>query len=118
MPRPLRRGRADDGSPGAKLFRKCQACHTVTADGGNKAGPTLYGLFGRRAGQVEGYRYSEALANSELVWTEETIDALFDEGPDHYTPGSKMPLQRMPSAADRATLIGYLKEITAPEGGN
>ena len=101
---------------GAKLFRKCAACHTVTADGGNRAGPTLYGVFGRRAGAIEGYNYSEALSHSDLVWNEETIDRLFAEGPDEFTPGSKMPLQRMPSAEDREDLITYLKSITAVEG--
>ncbi len=101
---------------GAKLFRKCAACHTVTADGGHRAGPTLYGVFGRRAGTIEGYNYSDALSHSNLVWTEETIDQLFAEGPDAFTPGSKMPLQRMPSAKDREDLISYLKTITAAGG--
>ena len=97
---------------GAKLFRKCAACHSVTADGGNRAGPTLYGVFGRRAGTLDGYNYSQALRHSSLVWTEETIDRLFALGPDEFTPGSKMPLQRMPSAEDRENLIAYLKSIT------
>ena len=105
----------DDGSRGAQLFRKCSACHTVGEDGGNRAGPTLYGLFGRRFGEVAGYRYSEALKDSDLVWDETTIDALFAEGPADYVPGSKMPLQRMPNAADRAELIAFLKRITAPQ---
>mgnify|MGYP000441882953 CR=1 FL=1 len=103
-------------SRGAELFRKCVACHSVTADGGNRAGPTLYGVFGRRAGALDGYNYSDALRHSDLVWTEETIDRLFALGPDAFTPGSKMPLQRMPSAEDREDLIAYLKTITAPEG--
>ena len=103
-------------SRGAKLFRKCVACHTVTADGGNRAGPTLYGVFGRRAGTIAGYNYSEALRHSDLVWTEETIDRLFALGPDAFTPGSKMPLQRMPSDEDREDLIDYLKSITDVEG--
>jgi cytochrome c len=105
----------DDGSRGAQLFRKCSACHTVGEDGGNKAGPTLYGLFGRPFGRISGYRYSDALKDSDLVWNATTIDALFAEGPQHYVPGSKMPLQRMPNAADRAELITFLKRITAPQ---
>ena len=105
----------DDGSRGAELFRKCSACHTLGEDGGNRAGPTLYGLFGRRFGEVAGYRYSEALSNSDLVWNETTIDALFAEGPAEYVPGSKMPLQRMPDPEDRAELIAFLKRVTAPQ---
>jgi len=101
---------------GAKLFRRCAACHTVTLDGGNRAGPTLYGVFGRRAGAIADYNYSEALRESGLIWTEDTINQLFDLGPDSFTPGSKMPLQRMPSAKDRQDLITYLKTITAVEG--
>ena len=49
-----------------------------------------------------------------LVWTEQTVDALFAEGPHSFTPGSKMPLQQMPSAEDRAHLIAFLKRITSP----
>jgi cytochrome c len=104
-----------ENSRGAELFRKCIACHTVTADGGNRAGPTLYGVFGRRAGAIESYNYSDALEHSDLVWTEETIDRLFADGPDEFTPGSKMPLQRMPSAEDRRELIAYLKSITGAD---
>ncbi|MEE9479888.1 MAG: c-type cytochrome, partial [Kiloniellales bacterium] len=105
----------DDGSRGAALFRKCSACHTVTEDGGNKAGPTLYGVFGRRAGVVEGYSYSSALTDSDVIWDDQTIGDLFTVGPEEYAPGTKMPMQRMPSAEDRAELITFLKRITAPQ---
>jgi len=105
----------DDGSRGARLFRKCAACHTVTPDSGHRAGPTLYNLFGREAGSHPGYPYSKALRESDLVWTEQTVSELFAIGPDELVPGSKMPLQRMPNAADRQELVAYLKRITEPE---
>jgi cytochrome c len=105
-------GTAQD-SRGAELFRKCAACHTIAADGGHRAGPSLYGLFGRTAGSEPGYPYSSALKSSTLVWSEATVDRLFEVGPENLVPGSKMPLQRMPSAEDRALLIDYLKRITA-----
>ncbi len=108
---------AEESERGARLFRSCRACHTLEADGGNRAGPTLFRLFGRPAGSVPGYPYSEALARSGIVWTEETVDRLFALGPETFTPGSKMPLQRMPDAGDRAALIAYLKRVTAPGGG-
>jgi cytochrome c len=104
------------GNPerGQELFRKCAACHTLEADGRNKAGPRLHGLFGRKAGGVADFKYSPALKDSALVWTPATVDALFARGPDVLTPGSKMPLQTMSDARDRADLIAYLLRATAP----
>jgi cytochrome c len=96
---------------GPELFAACAACHTFTPDGGNRAGPTLLGLFGRRAGVVPGYPYSEALRASGVVWTDATVSRLFEVGPDRFLPGSRMPLQRMPSARDRADLIAYIKRM-------
>ncbi len=106
----------EEMSNGERQFaRKCSICHTLTPDGGRRAGPSLHALFGRRAGSLPGYLYSDRLANSEIVWTEESIDALFDEGPDHYIPGSKMPMQRIAQRQDRADLIAYLRRATSPE---
>ncbi len=104
---------AEAASRGDRLFRKCRACHAVTETDEAKAGPTLYHLFGRRAGSVPGYPYSAALRDSGLVWTPETLDRLFAQGPAAVAPGSKMPLQQMPDAQDRADLIDFLKGATA-----
>lgn len=102
-------------SNGERQFvRKCSICHSLTPDGRRRAGPTLYGLFGRKAGTVEGYNYSEALEGAEIVWNAETIGKLFELGPQHYTPGSKMPLQRINDLADRRDLISYLRRNTGP----
>ncbi len=92
--------------------RKCRICHTLTPDTARRAGPTLHGLMGRRAGMVEGYPYSDALTGIDLVWTPETVDRLFAQGPDVFLPGTKMPLQKMTNARDRADLIEYLKSAT------
>ena len=92
--------------------RKCAICHTLTPDGQRRAGPSLHGLFGRKAGTVPGYAYSAALKAKGVVWTDETIDLLFDQGPDHYVPGTKMPMQQITKARDRQDLITYLKENT------
>ena len=103
----------DAMSNGERQFaRKCSICHSLTEDGGRRAGPTLAGLFGRKAGRLEGYLYSDTLAEGDIIWSDETIDLLFDLGPDHYIPGSKMPMQRITDPADRADLIAYLRENT------
>jgi len=98
----------EPGNRGATLFRKCQACHDFDPADHAKAGPTFWHLIGRPAGAVADYPYSPALKHSGLVWDEATIDRLFAEGPQTVAPGSKMPLQKMPSASDRAALIEYL----------
>lgn len=106
----------DTVSNGERQFaRKCSVCHTLTPDGRRRAGPSLFGVFGRRAGALEGYVYSSALAGSDIVWSDETLDRLFDIGPDYYTPGSKMPMQRIVDPSDRADLIAYLKIATTTE---
>ncbi|MFB9149699.1 c-type cytochrome [Roseovarius ramblicola] len=95
-----------------QFMRKCSICHALTPPPSRKAGPSLHGLFGRPAGSVPGYPYSPVLSGSDIVWTEETIDALFDLGPDHYIPGSKMPMQRITAAQDRDDLVDYLRRAT------
>ncbi len=95
-----------------QFLRKCSICHTLDGDGGRRAGPPLSGLFGRKAGTVPGYGYSTAVAASGIVWTDETIDRLFDLGPEHYIPGTKMPMQRIAADHDRADLIDFLKRET------
>ncbi len=97
-----------------QFMRKCSICHTLTPSSARKAGPTLYGVFGRRAGTVRDYSYSETLIGSDIIWSETTIDALFDEGPDHFIPGTKMPMQRITKPDDRRDLITYLKDVSAP----
>lgn len=100
-------------SNGERQFeRKCRICHTLTPDTARRAGPTLHRLFGRRVGTVAGYPYSSALDGSDVLWTPETVDQLFAEGPDHFLPGTKMPLQKMTNARDRADLIEYLMKAT------
>ncbi|OIQ32802.1 MAG: cytochrome C [Alphaproteobacteria bacterium MedPE-SWcel] len=101
-----------------QFMRKCSICHALNETGSRKAGPHLAGLFGRTAGSLKGYRYSETLTGSDIVWTAQTIDALFDLGPDHYIPGSKMPMQRITASADRQDLIDYLKLATNTQEDN
>lgn len=97
-----------------QFARKCSVCHTLQPDGRNRAGPTLYGVFGRRIASLPGYPYSQGLDKLDIVWTEDTVAKLFELGPDKYTPGSKMPLQKMTDPAQRDALIAFLKIATEP----
>jgi cytochrome c len=100
------------GDRGAEIFRACVACHTLGADQANRAGPTLAGLFGRRIATVPGYNFSDALRRLDIVWTPETVSRLFEIGPAAYTPGTKMPEQRIGSEQDRAALVQFLERAT------
>ena len=102
------------GDRGAEIFRACIACHTLTTDQVNKAGPTLSGIFGRKIATLPGYSYSEPLKKLDIVWTPETVSKLFEIGPAAYTPGTKMPEQRIGSDEDRKALVQFLARVTAP----
>ena len=104
--RAYRRGAAGNDDPlaayagdrGAEIYRACIACHTLSPDEGNRAGPTLAGIFGRRIATLPGYNFSDALKKLDIVWTPETVSKLFEIGPTAYTPGTKMPEQTIGSA--------------------
>jgi cytochrome c len=100
------------GDPGAAVFRACVACHTLKADDGPRAGPTLAGLFGRRIATLPGYNFSPALKKLDIVWTPQTVAKLFELGPATFTPGTKMPEQTIGSAADREALVAFLQKAT------
>jgi cytochrome c len=103
---------AFNGERGAQVFRACAACHTLTPSDGNRAGPTLHGIFGRRIASAPGYAYSEAFRTMDIVWTKETVAKLFEIGPNAYTPGTKMPEQTIGSAEDRQALVDWLEKVT------
>ncbi len=100
------------GDRGAEVYRACIACHTLKPDEGNRAGPTLHGIFGRRIASLPGYNFSDALKKLDIVWTPETVARLFEIGPMQYTPGTKMPEQKIGSAEDRAALVRFLEKVT------
>jgi cytochrome c len=101
------------GDHGAEIFRACVSCHTLTPDEGNKAGPTLWHIFGRRIATLPGYNFSPALKQLDIVWSKETVSKLFEIGPAHYTPGTKMPEQTIGSPQDRQALVDFLGRVTA-----
>jgi cytochrome c len=104
---------AQDADAGKKVFAKCMPCHNADKPQ-NKVGPTLVGLFGREAGSVEGYKYSEANKASHVVWTAETLNEYLKD-PKAFIPGTKMVFAGLKSDEDRANLIAYLEQATATQ---
>ena len=100
-----------DAEAGEKVFNKCKACH-VADEPQNRVGPHLVGLFGRQAGSVEGFKYSDAMKESGVTWDEETI-AEYIADPRGYIKGNRMAFVGLKDEEEIADLIAYLKEATA-----
>lgn len=98
-----------DIEAGKKQFNKCIACHAVDP-GVQMMGPSLHGLMGRKVGSVEGFPFSEAMTSADIIWTEETLDA-FLESPMEFMPGTVMPFGGIRKAAQRDSLICYIKQL-------
>ena len=93
---------------GEQYFRACAGCHSLTPDH-NMTGPSLAGVFGRKAGALSSFqRYSPALKSSSVVWDEGTLDAWLAE-PDAFIPGSRMTFEGIKPGNIRADIIAYLK---------
>jgi cytochrome c len=99
-----------DPARGEKRFEECATCHTLER-GGNNVGPSLSGVFERKAGAIADFRYSPALKTSGITWTPQTLDS-FIADPQKQVPGNRMPFAGMPDAGDRADLIAYLQKAT------
>lgn len=99
---------AQEVSKGKKVFGKCKICHSLK-EGKKKIGPSLYGVMGRKAATVKGFRYSKAMKKSGVVWDEKTLDAFLTK-PRKFIPGTKMIFAGIKKQKDRDNLIAYLKE--------
>jgi cytochrome c len=100
---------------GRILFARCGICHALTAEKSKgKKGPTLAGLFGRKAGSVKGYKYSKAMRSKGIVWNETTLDIYLTK-PKAYVPGTTMIYSGLRRKSDRADLIAYLKNALRSE---
>ena len=99
-----------DGDPvrGEARFQECAACHRLDT-GTNEVGPSLHGVFSRKAGELADFRYSPAMKRSGLTWTPQAL-ATFVADPQKAVPNNRMPFAGMPDAADRDDLIAYLEK--------
>jgi len=106
---------AGDAAAGAKVFKKCQACHSAVAADGNKIGPNLHGLVGRKIATAEGFNYSEPMKAKGAeggVWDEATLEQYLRD-PKAFVPKNKMAFAGLKKDSDLANVIAYLKEASA-----
>ena len=102
---------AADVSAGQAVFNRCKICHTFVAGGRTIVGPKLHGLFGRKAGSLEGFSYSEAMKNSGIVWDDETLRKYLTS-PRETVPGGKMAFPGIKDSTELDNLLAYLHEAT------
>ncbi|HEY0488476.1 MAG TPA: cytochrome c family protein [Telluria sp.] len=95
-----------NAAAGKVVYERCLACHALAYD---RTGPRHCGLFGRRAGSVPGFDYSEAMQRSRIVWDDKTLN-LFLADPPRAVPGTSMGYAGIKDSAERADLIAYLKQ--------
>jgi cytochrome c len=101
---------AADMNRGEKAFDDCRACHSVER-GVNGVGPSLNGVFGRKAATLDDFRYSPAFKRASITWTKQSLDTFLAD-PQKIVPGNRMPYSGMPDAKDRADLIEYMMQAT------
>ena len=98
-----------DAKRGLKLYDECAACHAIEG-GAREIGPSLKGVFGRKAGDAGDFRFSPAMKRSGITWTAQTLDAFLAD-PQKAVPANRMPYSGMPDARDRADLIAYMQAV-------
>lgn len=100
-----------DAKKGKKVFNRCKACH-VADKVKNRVGPHLKGVLGRKAGAVEGFKYSDAMAGSDITWTVETLSAYL-ANPKDYIPGNKMAFAGLRKDDQIADVIAYMDSVAS-----
>ena len=100
-----------DLAHGEKVFKKCSACHSIKSGGGNKNGPALYNVVGRKVGVLDDYKYSKALAEYEKNWSFEELNGFLLK-PKDWIKGTKMAYAGLRKEKDRASVILYLNKYS------
>ncbi|MGL5362449.1 MAG: c-type cytochrome [Bosea sp. (in: a-proteobacteria)] len=103
---------AQDAAAGERLFNQCKVCHQIGEGAKNTVGPQLNGMFGRKAGTVEGYSYSNAYKGLDKTWSPENF-AVYIKDPRGVTPGTKMVYAGMKDDTQIANLTAYIKQFAA-----
>lgn len=98
---------------GAKIYKRCRACHTLEQDGKHKVGPNLWGIYGAKTASKDGYAYSKAMRAADIIWDEETMDA-YIKRPSTFMPGNKMTFIGLKKQEDRDAVQAYMKAKTSP----
>lgn len=97
-----------DAEAGKAAFRKCASCHQVGPSARGGFGPKLTGVIGRKAGSTTDYKYSAAMKNANIVWTEQNL-ASFLQAPSDFIPGNNMRFWGIGNAQQVADLLAYLR---------
>ena len=97
---------------GARVFRRCQTCHTSDEGGANKVGPNLWNMMGANRGANEGFGYSAALQAAGGTWTFEAMDEYL-ASPSAAIPGNKMSFAGLRKEKERADVMAYLRNLSA-----
>ena len=103
---------AQDAEAGQRVFNQCRACHTIDAGGRNGVGPNLHGLVGRKAGSIEGFRYSASMkekAEGGLTWTEESLRT-YIANPKAVVPAGSMSYPGLKNEQQLNDLLVYLHQ--------
>ncbi len=97
-----------DAAKGEKVFMHCTICHTAEKDGGNKLGPNLFGVAGRKSASLSNFSYSAALKNSGIVWTDDKLKA-WVSSPANLVPGTRMTFAGLSDPGQTDDVIAYLR---------
>ena len=100
-----------NAAAGAKIFKKCAACHSIAQGGANKIGPALWGVLGKKAGSVSDYKYSKAMSTHGKLWSLEEMNGFLTK-PKEWVKGTKMSFAGLKNVKDRAAVILYMNENT------